>query len=427
MKLLVTSDKIKVPIKYSFFILALYVYIYNPPIAVLPIMPIEILLLISFAYLTINNKWLKLISALKVESLIYFLIVLYCFFREFGSGGSSVFFKANLFFLFQCLILPYFLVDWYARFRGHNNLLKDIILIGVIAAFTSVVMIFIPSLGEVIRYQILKTDEYTDLLTFRNFGIAEGLTFAYGTVQGIIFALILFYARNNSKYYWLLPIVLLSVIFNARIGLVPVIFSLFYFIVIKFNIKLVSIIAIVSLVFYFVVFNTPFFSEYAETIEWAFRFFTESSDFVTGNDSSSYNTFDTLFGKMAVFPTDLRGWLIGTGENIFLAAENNSDIGYLIQLNYGGMLYMLLLFSLVGYMMFRLKFIYKYNRWLIFLFIVTIIISNVKGLFISIIPSFRLLALIYCYFIIEYKMLRRYGEGKFDLKSLTNFNKVDNG
>ncbi|MFC4196381.1 hypothetical protein [Pedobacter jamesrossensis] len=397
----------------------LYIFIYNPPIAGLPLMPIEILLLLGLVYLTAFNKWLKMLAIFKKEIVLYLAIIMFCFIREFGSI-QSVFFKANVFFFLQSIVLPYFLIDLYSRFTSHKNLFKDIILIGAISSFFTILMIFIPSFGEFVRYKFLKTDDFTDLIAFRSFGISEGLTFAYGTAQGLIFALVLYYAKVNPKYYYLLPFILLSIIFNARIGMVPVIFSLLYFVVVKFNLRFILIIILFSIIIYLIIFNTSLFAGYTETIEWAFDFFTQSSDFLSGNDSASSNTFDTLFGKMSVFPNNAWGWIIGTGENIFLAPQDNSDIGYIIQLNYGGLVYLTLLFSLIGYMMFRLKFIYKANKWLVFLLITTILLTNVKGLFISIIPSFRLLALIYAYLIFEYRKFKQTGGEDFDFYSFSN-------
>ncbi|WP_157274865.1 hypothetical protein [Pedobacter sp. Leaf194] len=361
----------------------------------------EILLIIGCVYLSIQKKWLILASDFKGELLIFFIIITYCLAREFF--GSSIFFRVNIFFLTQTIFLPYFLVSAYFNIKNHNNLIKDLILVGSVAAFFTLIMILLPSVADFIRYQVLKTDDFTELVSFRSFGLSEGLTFAFGTAQGIIFALALFNAKKNPSYYFLLPLLLLSIIFNARVGLVPVLFSLVYFTVLKLNIKLLLVIALITILFYLVIFQTSLFKDYAQTIEWAFDFFLQSSDFISGQSTADTNTFDTLFGRMAVLPTDINGWIFGSGENIFTSEQNNSDIGYLIQLNYGGITYLILLFSLVFYMLFRMRIINKQYRWLILLFAITILLSNVKGLFIAIIPSFRLIALIYVYLILERK------------------------
>ena len=51
-------------------------------------------------------------------------------------------------------------------------------------------------------------------------------------------------------------------------------------------------------------------------------------------------------GDMYVYPNTVAGWLWGTGINVFsLSNGNNSDIGYSIQLMYGGISYLILIFG----------------------------------------------------------------------------------
>ena len=401
--------------KYVGFLVLLYLYIYNPPFAFLPLLPLEIMTIPAVIYITIYSRWNDLFSNFKNELFVLLAIIVFCFFRELGSS-ESVFFRANVFFLLQSIILPYYIIALYSHLRKRYNLIKEVVLLGIIAAFITVIMIVFPGLDEVIRYTVLRTNEFSEFITFRSFGLSEGLTFAYGTAQGLIFALTIYYSKYNSRYLWFLPFILISILFNARIGFVPVIFSLVYFVIIKFNVKFILIFSGIGLVLYFLLFQTDLFSEYAKTIEWAFDFFTQSSDFLTGNKSGSDgNTFDTLFGEMAVLPKDLGSWIIGTGENIFISKSANSDIGYLIQLNYGGITYLAILFSLIGVMMWRLKFLVKEYLWLILLFLFTIVLTNVKGIFIGIIPSFRLIMLIYCYLIIEYRKFDKDGDKQFNL------------
>lgn len=403
-------------IRYVVFFIVLYVFIYNPPFSFLPLMPIEVILIISIIYLTIFGKWNNLLYLFKYELLLLFLIIIFCLIREIGSP-KSVFFRANVFLLLQVIVLPYFVVLLYRKIEKRNNLLKEIVILGFVASLITIVLLVFPSLGDSVRYNILKVDEYTELVAFRTFGLSEGLTFAYGTVQGLIFALAAYYSRYNSKYLLVLPFIFLSVLFNARIGLIPIAFSLVYFVIIKFNVKAILVSLIVGFSFYVIIFKTEIFSEYAKTIEWAFDFFTQSSDFLSGTGSSETNNFNVLFEEMAVIPKDLKEWLIGTGENIFLSEKANSDIGYLIQLNYGGLIYLALFATFISFLIWRLRFLYKRNKWLILLILITIVLTNIKGIFVSIIPSFRLIMLVYCYLIMEYKKGLNENEESYNLIS----------
>ncbi|MET4141619.1 hypothetical protein [Pedobacter sp. UYP1] len=401
--------------KYIGFLILLYLYIYDPPFAFSPLLPLEIMTIPAVIYITIYSRWNDLLSNFKNELFVLFAIVLFCFFRELGQP-ENVFLKTNVFLLLQSIVVPYYVITLYSHLKGRYNLIKETVLLGVIAAFFTIILIVSPGLDDIVRYTLLRTNEFSEFITFRSFGLSEGLTFAYGTAQGLIFALIIYYSKYNPRYLWFLPFILISILFNARIGFVPVIFSLVYFVIIKFNVRFIMIFLGVGFLLYFLVFQTDLFSEYAKTLEWAFDFFTQSSDFLTGNKSSSDgNTFNTLFGEMAVLPRDLGSWIIGTGENIFISKSANSDIGYLIQLNYGGLTYLFILFSFIGVMIWRLKFLIKEYFWLILLFLFTIVLTNVKGIVIAVIPSFRLIMLIYCYLIIEYRKFDKDGDKSFNL------------
>lgn len=412
-----TKSPIYVPFKYYSFLVLLYIFIYNPSFSFLPVSPLELLLVPALLFIGLCNNWAKLLYTFKYELSAFALILIFNLLRELGSGGN-IFFRANIFLLLQSIIFPYCIILLYSQLKNHNNLLKDIIVVGSIASFITLLMIFVPSLADTVRYKLLETDDFTELVSFRSFGISDGLTFGYGIAQGIIFALAMYYSKQNLKYLPLLIFLLISVLFNARIGLFPIALSLVYFLILEFNIKLLLIILGVGTFVYLMIFCTDFFSDYARTIEWAFDFFTQSSDFVSGNAASSdSNTFNTLFSDMAILPHNLREWIIGTGENVFVSPTANSDIGYIIQLYYGGISYILLFTLLIGGMMTRLRFLYKKNKWLIIILLVTLIVTNLKGLTISMIPSFRLIMLIYCYLIIEYVKRDKQEKKDFDLIS----------
>ena len=391
-------------IKYIILLLLLYLFIYNPPFQALSASPVELMIVPAILHIIVSWKWYNLSRVFKYEIFFFLLIIFFSFFRDFGSS-ESVFFKANVLLLLEAIVIPFSLITLYLKGNISRNFVKSICFVGFIASLITFVAIVLPPFNNFIRNGLLKQDEFSDFLLFRSFGISEGLTFGYGVVQGLIFALIFNYSRTNSKYLWALPFILISIIFNARTGLVPVIFVLIYFLILKGKIKYL-LYALIIVPFFYVVINSNLFGEYSKTIEWAFDFFTQILDFANGKaGQSDENTFDTLFGKMAVFPESTFEWIFGTGKNIFLESIGfNSDVGYIIQLNYGGICYLFTLFLLIFYMYRRSKKILPKNeKWIIYLLIFTIIIGNVKGLFISINPNFRFIMLLYVYFIIKSK------------------------
>ena len=409
-------------LNYVLFLVILYIFIYNPPFTFLPLSPIEVLLIPACLYITLLKKWGNLLKVFLPEIVILSLIILFSVIRE-AFALNIVFLKANIFLLLQAVILPYCLLQIYYKVEKNGNLLKSIILIGSVASVITLLMLFIPSFGDFVRYNLLRTDDFTELIAFRTFGLSEGLTFAYGTAQGLILCLVIYFSRFNTKYLLLFPLFVLSILFNARIGLIPVIFALGYLVILRFNVKIIVFFAFFCVVFYLVIFQTNLFSEYAKTIDWAFDFFIQSSELFEGSSSgpAEGTTFDILFGDMAVFPQRLTEWVVGSGENVFVSKQANSDIGYLIYLNYGGIIYLSLYALFVTCLMLRLRFLFKEERWFIFLLLVTILITSLKGLFISIIPSFRLLMLMYCYLVIENKKLKK------NLSKSYKFNFVDLG
>lgn len=391
-------------IKYIILLLLLYLFIYNPPFQALSTSPVELMIVPAILYIIVSWKWYNLIRVFKYEIFFFLLIIFFSFIRDYGRL-ESVFFKANLLLLLEAIVIPFSLITLYLKVDISRNFVKDICLVGFIASLITFVAIVFPPFNNFIRNGLLKQDDFSDFLLFRSFGISEGLTFGYGVVQGLIFALIFNYSRNSYKYLLALPFVLISILFNARTGLVPVVFVLFYFFIIKGNLKYVLYTLLFVPSIYFLI-HSDLFGEYGENIEWAFDFFVQISDFLSGKaGDSDENTFDALFGRMAVFPETTFEWFFGTGKNIFIETLGfNSDVGYLIQLNYGGVLYMLLFSILIWYMIRRLNIIMSKNeKWIVYLILFTIVIGNIKGLFISVNSNFRFIMLLYLFFVIKYK------------------------
>jgi hypothetical protein len=306
--------------------------------------------------------------------------------------------------LFESLVIPFLLVVFYHNLPVKNNLFKDVIIVGIIAAMFTLIMIFSPTLNNFFRNELLKNDEYSEFLVLRNFGLSEGLTFSFSIVQGFVFAFVFYYSRFNSKLLFILPLLLISILFNARSGLIPVIFILTYFFIFDFKIKFILLAVLLGIFFYFILFSTDLFKDSRETLEWAFDFFVQISDFMFENpEQAGGNTFTTLFEDMAIFPESTFTWFLGSGENIFLSSVGNSDIGYLILLNYGGIIYLFFIFIFVTYLFWRLRFLWKDHKWFIFLLFFSFLVGNLKGMFISVNPNFRLIMLLYCYLIYERK------------------------
>lgn len=380
-------------LKNILFFVVLYVFMYNPPFSILPLSP-KFALYLFFVPLFFNTQFYKYFSKIKGFFGCIVLLILYSFFRELVHIGGFDFFYPNFYFLFEIFLVPLGIVLYYNKAET-NDLVEDVIKVAFIAGVISIVMITIPALSDYVRYNLLKEDEFTEAVAHRTFGLSESLTFSYGLIQGLMVPLVLFYSKSNKKLLYTIPVFIICVLFNARIGFVPVIIGALVYMYYNFNMKQFFVLILSLFVGYFLLFQSDLFLKQKETIEWGLDFFVQISDFTSGNTKAEDNTFDTLFGSMLVLPSDELSWIFGTGENIFGKFHGKtSDVGYIIQLTFGGIIYLALIFAL---MFFLVKLFSKFSddeKRIGLIIILTLLIVNIKGNVFSTVGVFRLSVLI---------------------------------
>ena len=254
-----------------------------------------------------------------------------------------------------------------------------------------------PELANYFKTSVLRVPEIvTTYFSFRGFGFADGLLNSYPTAQGLILGLILVGFFKTKKIYYLLAIpIFVSVIVNARTGVVPMLLAVVLFFVYGTSglkrWKALMGIGIVVLLFAFIMSNITLSSEAEESLSWGKSTLDIISALFGGEEAENV---DDLTKKMFFFPEDLITWLIGTGKNVFSYSYNGhtSDIGYIIRLLYGGILYLILT---VGYLFFvcrRVFLIDKATGWLLLL---SVFLFNYKTDFLTIAPCSRLFFLVY--------------------------------
>jgi hypothetical protein len=182
-------------------------------------------------------------------------------------------------------------------------------------------------------------------------------------------------AKFNNGLFFLLPVLLISIIFNARIGLVVILAS----ILLNFR-KRVPQILIICFIFYLLIDivskNLSFFEDYKQTINWFNSFFTESFDFLSGRGNDD-NTYYVLYSRVFNFPKDFFSILFGEGKIIF-GTIGGSDVGYVNQIFNGGIIYLLLLIiSLFFYFIKLLK--SNSNSFFPYFFLLTMLLVNFKA------------------------------------------------
>lgn len=124
--------------------------------------------------------------------------------------------------------------------------------------------------------------------------------------------------------------------------------------------------------------------------------FAEEIEKVSSTGDFKDTTLGALF-RMMILPDNFVDWIIGRGYYAFgVQGAKNTDVGFALQLNYGGLLYVIPLYYLI------IRFTKKLFKLglvkLAVLFIMTFFIANFKGPYLPESGMFRLLVLISIYY-----------------------------
>jgi hypothetical protein len=402
--------------KTGMLIFAVYIYIFNPPVKGLPNL-IWLLLPIVWGYLLYYSLIGKLLNLFKNEIILIILITVFTIIRDIDwtNGTSSKnFIYINATMLVEAIPFSFFIADICSRHlklpakaSNDERLINIILWTCFFAALITVMLLVNPSVNNIMNNKILAASEYQQDNLLRGFGFASTLFYSYGLVQGTAAAIILLKMSDAKKhfivYFITLVLLLISILVNARIGMVPVIIMVLYLIFVRRKIKMFVYASGVLAVMVVVFLSSSFAEKYQKIIEWGFSFFTQTLGFVSGGQSKTGpDTFGVL-RNMMVLPDNVPDWIIGSGADLFLHGQTSgtithSDIGFIRQLYYGGLVYLSLLLTLVTVMAVRLYNLKK-HRWFFVLFVFTVIVANIKSNFINNHSAFRVFLLIYMGFI----------------------------
>jgi len=386
-------------------LLFLYIYINNPIFTIFRgLGAIKLIYPFAFVFFLLKkNKILKFLYIYKKESIIFFFILLFTLLRAL-LGGDLTFFRIYIISYIEDFFVAFFIVYICVNKLSHINFSTIIIVESMIGAIITALCLFFPSFNFYVKESLLISVASVLETNIRGFGIADGLTYSYGITQGIALSLCFINLSRHKLYLLFIPLLLLSVFFNSRTGMVPPIVTLIYLLIFSTReslIKTLLSMTLFILAFIMLIQNSTFYSENKETFKWAFDFFYQTSDFFLGTNQqqiNSDNTFDVLLNTGRVLPENFTEWIIGSGKSFYFTDIKHTDVGYLLQLKYGGIIFISLLFSLFFTMVYRIKRLKNY-KWFLFLFIFVTVICNVKGDFIPFSGGFRMLSLIYIYLI----------------------------
>lgn len=372
--------KIKLLLKRPFLILLLhillYLYIYNPYINVLGIQSIRLLYpLALILYIFKYNHFNRSFFLFKKEIFILVLWLLYTVWHTI-SGGDFTFTNIAFSLFFDGYCLSFCLYLLYTKCKLNVPIIDLLFSNAIIASCISLVLLLIPNMRQFVMEHFSSIDNTYAFLQFRCFGISAGLTFDYAILQGLALSYCLMVKKSYTNLL-LIPLLLISILFNARIGIIAPLLIVLYLLFWKIKLKIWLYLGVFYILFLSLLQSNFFFDNIA-TFSWVEAGIEEIFNNLTGNGQGA--TMENLT-SMHILPHNITEWLFGTGKNYFESPYgNNTDIGYFIQLMYGGISFLILNFSWLFCILFSLHSMLTRKQFHMLLFIVIIfLICNYKG------------------------------------------------
>ena len=392
---------------YIIVVLCLYLYLHSPYIPYLPfaVGSVKLLylpmLLMLFSYLKSFRYFRK---TFKAEYLILWFVLLFVVLRTIGGGENVISFYISA--LIEIFFLPWFiiLVLFKNGFRRIDDIFYLLLIVGAVGAIISTLAFVSPTLNNYIRdsFLYLKSGHGLDTKLWRGFGLSSALTSHYSYIQASIVVLYFFYAKKNKWFVFALPFMLLSIIFNARTGVLILVLGLLIRLFSNFSLKITFMLTMVLAIIIPNIENFfSFMGASDESVLWL-NSFVEEISLLSDSDMLNNGVVYTLLEQMVVWPSTINEWIWGRGYSLFGKLDElgiQSDIGFINVLSYGGIIYSAVLYSLIIVGCIKLK-QYKENWFMIF-FIAVFIIINIKSTYLPLSGELRFMMLIY-YFLILY-------------------------
>jgi hypothetical protein len=381
----------------SFFIfIFLFFFIYTPylffPANIIHLLTLYAILMLVTLY---RRAFLKLIQnkAIKNFTTGMLIVVAYCFMIVAFTSQDFISLYGYSSMLLEVLPCSIFLSLYLKRHALNYEYLIIILLnVALLQALIAFIMFINPDIRALsILIQESNNKDFTTAGTLsywsqlRMFGLANGYTFAMPVFQGVMASIALLFAfRKSSLYLLYIPPLLFSVMINARIGLIIFLAcSLFVLIHIaasyKFRTLLKGTIYIFFILFLFFTFAMDIINYYSQaTGAWLQQPLEIAQNIITGESE-----VEELFPikEMTVFHGDI-GIIIGTGKNIFGekgGVLGSSDIGYINDLFFGGIITVAILYSTVLLYLFASFKKGHLSKLISTIMIISLFIANIKG------------------------------------------------
>jgi len=386
-------------LKFCIFAL-LFLCIYTPPIKVFPFSPLYIIIFISILYSLFRfNAFVSFFAgrnytliALQFLVLFVYALIMDVFTNYVNDIPLSRKYVVNILLLaINFFFTSFFFLDLIKRTITTNpfKIIRIFLILSILQSFIVVIMIFFPEFREHVFHNLLSfKDEKIfrpDLWIKRSYGISSQYLFAMPIYQGIgIILAYIFSLKYSFKYLFYIPFLIISILFNARIGIVamPLIIIIhssfaFFYLRTKDILKVFKVISIIILVILLLVFIIGKFFDityFQYTLIWLLE---------TVNEGGNIQNINVLRNHVFL-PQKTSEILFGQGRYLTMNSAEiyNSDIGYINYIFFGGLIFSILLYlviaeiSLIAFV--KCKSIYEKSIILGLLFLV--FIANFKGI-----------------------------------------------
>lgn len=231
-----------------------------------------------------------------------------------------------------------------------RNIISFLIKVSMVASFISIVLYFVPGFAATITSLITSNDAERFISEGRGYGFAGSLFYGYSLLLSIVAFLCLNY--ESSKWRFLKTIIILApCVLNARIGLFVFVGLQFWHLLFFSSIKDIIRMALGSITVIVIIYVSGIYRYFESSLDFALDAVYITSDFLFNTEfGDGSGHFTGLAGNQLIWPNTVWEWIVGRGEYILFGSRYGaSDVGIVLQINYGGLIYVIL--NLVPYLM----------------------------------------------------------------------------
>lgn len=368
--------------------LALYAFIFNPILSIGNIGVIKFLYPFLF-YSLLKGSLSKMLKTTAGVRVMFIIIILYVMIRTL-CGADSTFLYVSVVTLIEVCILPLYIL----RITEKDDLFQSLVYIGIVASLISFLCFFVPQCRQLIDGLQMEEDTF-EFFSFRGFGFAEGRTFYYSITLAVILIIGLIHFKTKIISILFLPFFLLGICFNARIGIVALLLGFvivfLYYRVWRKPLLWVIVPCVISVLGWALV---KYIGLDSDSLEFAKDGLYQISDLLFGTSKAMGDTYGAL-EQAVVLPNNISSWLFGDGYSV-MKEVRNCDTGWNNQLIYGGIIYMILIYT--TFMKQWFNSVHRSNIFVMLFLLGVIVISNLKGNLMSTNGTYRLIMLIMFYY-----------------------------